>query len=336
MMIWYVSSHGGVMAKKTPKQKINTGPSGTTMRTKRNTKDSVFTHLFSFPEYQLKMYQALHPEDTEVSESDIETITRKCVIAQHAHNDLGILIKDTLMVFVEAQSTWSVNVVIRLASYAIQSLTDYFRERDIYLYSSTKVECPRIELYAIFSCEREAMPETISLRDEFFPTGGCDLDVTVHVIQFDANKNDIINQYIAFCRVFDDLRKKYGYSPQTIRDTLCICRDKDILAEYVKKMENEIMNIMEYMFDQDNVTRLYGIEQMNLGRKEGREEGKIEGREEGKIEGREEGKIEGREEGKKEEKKATAINLLDMNIDVGVIEKATGLSQAEILKLKHH
>ena len=165
-------------------------------------------------------------------------------------------------------------------------------------------------------------------RDEFFPTGGCDLDVTVHVIQFDANKNDIINQYIAFCRVFDDLRKKYGYSPQTIRDTLCICRDKDILAEYVKKMENEIMNIMEYMFDQDNVTRLYGIEQMNLGRKEGREEGKIEGREEGKIEGR--------EEGKKEEKKATAINLLDMNIDVGVIEKATGLSQAEILKLKHH
>ena len=85
-------------------------------------------------------------------------------------------------------------------------------------------------------------------------------------------------------------------------------------------MENEIMNIMEYMFDQDNVTRLYGIEQMNLGRKEGREEGKIEGREEGKI----------------EEKKATAINLLDMNIDVGVIEKATGLSQAEILKLKHH
>ena len=181
-------------------------------------------------------------------------------------------------------------------------------------------------------------------RDEFFPTGGCDLDVTVHVIQFDANKNDIINQYIAFCRVFDDLRKKYGYSPQTIRDTLCICRDKDILAEYVKKTENEIMNIMEYMFDQDNVTRLYGIEQMNLGRKEGREEGKIEGREEGKIEGREEGRIEGREEGKKEgreegkieEKKATAINLLDMNIDVGVIEKATGLSQAEILKLKHH
>ena len=208
------------VAKKTPKQKIKTSEIELQKRTKRNTKDSVFTHLFSIPEYQLKMYQALHPEDQTVCESDIETITRECVVAQHAHNDLGILIKNTLMVFVEAQSTWSVNVAIRLASY---------------LYSSTKVECPRIELYAIFSCERESMPDTISLREEFFPNGGCDIDATVRVIQFDANKHDIINQYIAFCRVFDELRKKHGYSQKTIRETLHICRHKNILAEYVIK-----------------------------------------------------------------------------------------------------
>ena len=62
------------------------------------------------------------------------------------------------------------------------------------------------------------------------------------------------------------------------------------------------MDIMEYMFDQDNITRLYGIEQMKIGRKEGIE--------------------------------ATAINLLAMNMDIPVIEKATGLSKAEILMLK--
>ena len=67
-------------------------------------------------------------------------------------------------------------------------------------------------------------------------------------------------------------------------------------------MENEIIDIMEYMFDQDNITRLYGIEQMKIGRKEGIE--------------------------------ATAINLLAMNMDIPVIEKATGLSKAEILMLK--
>ncbi len=62
----------------------------TTKKTKRNTKDSVFTHLFSIPKYQLELYQTLHPEDTNVAESDIETITRECVVAQHEHNDLGI------------------------------------------------------------------------------------------------------------------------------------------------------------------------------------------------------------------------------------------------------
>ena len=76
------------------------------------------------------------------------------------------------------------------------------------------------------------------------------------------------------------------------------------------------MNIMEYMFDQDNITRLYGIEQMNIGRREGMEKGM--------------------EKGKEDEKKSTAINLLALNMDIPFIEKVTGLSQAEILKLKEH
>ena len=76
------------------------------------------------------------------------------------------------------------------------------------------------------------------------------------------------------------------------------------------------MNIMEYMFDQDNITRLYGIEQMNIDRREGMERGI--------------------EKGKEEEKKATASNRLALNMDIPFIEKVTGLSQVEILKLKEH
>ena len=82
------------------------------------------------------------------------------------------------------------------------------------------------------------------------------------------------------------------------------------------------MDIMEYMFDQDNVTRLYGIEQMKIGVETGRREGLETGRKEGI------------ETGVKKGIKATAINLLAMNMDIPVIEKATGLSKAEILKLK--
>lgn len=272
-------------------------------KSKRNTKDSVFTHLFSFPEYQLELYQALHPDDLDVSEADIKTITRDCVVATHEHNDLGLLIKDRLMVFVEAQSSWSANIVIRLMSYAVQSLMDYFRERDVYLFSSTKAECPRIELYAIFSFERENMPETLSLRDEFFPDSDIDLDATVHVIHYDENKTNILQQYIMFCRVFNDQLKKYGYAQQTIRETLRICQDKNILAKYIKKLEGEIMDIMTYMFDEENNKRLFGLDQQRLG--------------------------------KREEKNRIAIELLNIDMDISMIEQITGLSKTEILKLKH-
>ena len=67
---------------------------------------------------------------------------------------------------------------------------------------------------------------------------------------------------------------------------------------------------MTYMFDEENNKRLFGLEQRRLG------------------------KIEGKIEGKLEEKKRIAIELLNMNMDIPQIEQITGLSKAEILKLK--
>ena len=94
------------------------------------------------------------------------------------------------------------------------------------------------------------------------------------------------------------------------------------------------MDIMAYMFDEENNKRLFGLEQWRLGEEKGREEGRNEGREEGRNEGREEGRNEGRVEGREEGQKLTAINLLNMNMDISFIEKATGLSKVDILKLK--
>ena len=82
------------------------------------------------------------------------------------------------------------------------------------------------------------------------------------------------------------------------------------------------MDIMTYMFDEENNKRMVGLEQRRLGKNEG------------KIEGKSEGKIEGKIEGKLEEKKRIAIELLNMNMDIPQIEQITGLSKAEILKLK--
>ena len=45
------------------------------VKVKRTVKDSVFTNLFGNPKYLLQLYQALHPEDKDVKEEDLKTIT---------------------------------------------------------------------------------------------------------------------------------------------------------------------------------------------------------------------------------------------------------------------
>ena len=45
------------------------------VKAKKTTKDSVFRDLFENPTYLLQLYQALHPEDTEVTEEQISRVT---------------------------------------------------------------------------------------------------------------------------------------------------------------------------------------------------------------------------------------------------------------------
>ena len=48
---------------------------------KRTIKDSIFTFLFGEPEYTMELYQALHPEDTTVKDSDVKLVTLQNVLA---------------------------------------------------------------------------------------------------------------------------------------------------------------------------------------------------------------------------------------------------------------
>ena len=78
---------------------------------KQTVKASVFEDLFSNKEYLLQLYQALHPEDTTVLESDLEYVTLQQVMANNPYNDLGFKVGSRLMILVEAQSTWTENYV---------------------------------------------------------------------------------------------------------------------------------------------------------------------------------------------------------------------------------
>ena len=93
---------------------------------KRTVKASVFEDLFSNKEYLLELYQALHPEDLTTTESDLEYVTLNQVMSNNPYNDLGFKVGSRLMILVEAQTTWTENIIVRCIMYLAQTWKDYF------------------------------------------------------------------------------------------------------------------------------------------------------------------------------------------------------------------
>ena len=159
------------------------------------------------------------------------------------------------MVLVEAQSTWSPNIVIRSLMYLMETYQDYFRENKIKLYGSHKVDMPKPELYVIYTGDKGSHPDVLSLKDEFFPDIDCCIDVKVKVIYL-RDSDDIINQYIGFCRVFNEQVALYGRTLTAAKEIIRICRDRNLLKEYLRERGKEVEEIMITLFDQEYIWNL--------------------------------------------------------------------------------
>ena len=230
------------MAQSTPKRKI---------------KDSVFTNLFQDKKYLLRLYKALHPEDSDVTEDDIKDITIKHILVDADYNDLGFSVGERLVILVESQSTWTLNIIIRALMYLIQTYHDFFKRTKQNLYGSKKVNMPKPELYVIFTGEKpKNPPDTISLSKDFFNGENIALDAEIKVL-YQEDENSIIGQYIIFCKVYNKQRKKYGQVKKAVTETLPICKDLTMLKEYHTNKEQEVVDIMMTLFDDEQVLEAY-------------------------------------------------------------------------------
>jgi len=223
---------------------------------KRKIKDSVFTNLFQDRKYLLQLYKALHPEDCNVTEEEIADVTIKHVLVDADYNDLGFSVGNRLMILIESQSTWTLNIIIRALMYLIQTYHDYFKRTNQNLYGSKKVNMPIPELYMIFTGERKNIPDTISLSKEFFDEAKIAIDAEVKVL-YQENEKDIIGQYIIFSKVYNEQRKLYGKTKQAVTETIRICKDRNVLKEYLESKEQEVVDIMMTLFDDEQILKAY-------------------------------------------------------------------------------
>lgn len=249
-------------------------PSGeNASKSKRTAKDSVFCDLFGDPKYLFQLYQSLHPEDVGATEQDLGNVTIQNVMMEQPYNDLGFTVGDRLLVLLEAQSTWSENILIRILMYLASTWKEYIVGHHLDLYGSGKVSLPKPELYVIYTGNRQTRPEWITLRDEFFPEQECFVDVKVRMLYGVPDGQNIIDQYVAFTKVHDEQVREFGRSRDAVLETIRICKKKNILKEYLEGREKEVVNIMMTLFDQEYANQIL----MERGRAEGEKRGRAEG-----------------------------------------------------------
>ena len=224
---------------------------------KRKIKDSVFTNLFQDKKYLLRLYKALHPEDGNVTEEDIKDVTIKHILVDADYNDLGFSVGGRLVILIESQSTWTLNIIIRALMYLIQTYHDFFKRTKQNLYGSKKVNMPKPELYVIFTGEKpKNPPDTILLSKDFFDGEKIAVDAEVKVLYQEDEKN-IVGQYIIFCKVYNEQRKKYGQTKKAVTETIRICKDRNVLKEYLENKEQEVVDIMMTLFDDEQILEAY-------------------------------------------------------------------------------
>ena len=115
---------------------------------------------------------------------------------------------------------------------------------------------PKPELYVIFSGSKGRKPDTIALLQEFFDGADIDLEIKAKVI-YESDKDNIINEYIIFCKVFNEQLKRYGTTKQSVTETIRICKDRNLLKQYLSSKEMEEITIMMSLFDEKQIMRTY-------------------------------------------------------------------------------
>lgn len=223
---------------------------------KYTVKASVFTDLFSIPKNLCQLLRVLHPEDCESDENSIHNVTIKNVLLDQCYNDLGFQVGDKLVILVEAQTTWTENIIIRSLMYLAQTYQEYIKETGQNVYNSKKIKLPKPELYVIYTGNRKTKPDYLYLSKEFFDGEESSVEIKVKMI-YDGEEGDIINQYVTFIKIYDIQMKKYGRTREAVRETIRICKERDILREYLTDREREVENIMDMLFDEEYILDTY-------------------------------------------------------------------------------
>ena len=144
-------------------------------------------------------------------------------------------LKDSVFTFIFKQPEYTRQL------YLAATYKEYAEEQKLNLYGTEPVAIPRPELYVVYTGDREDVPETLLLSDLYGGSG--DAEVRVKVLRGTGN-GDIVDQYVRFCKIADEERKRHGRSGKAIEETLRRCIKENVLAPFLLTHHKKVTEVM--------------------------------------------------------------------------------------------
>ena len=270
-------------------------------------KDSLFIDLFSDKMRLIQLYKSLIDDDRQINPDDIEILTIQNIILRGIYNDLGFRVKDEIIILMEAQTTYTTNIVLRILFYLSETLKNYIIDSSENknlneLYNTKPRIIPKIKLFVVYTGDKMMQDHDLHLKDVMVENDIIsDIDMKVRVL-CTGNKKSILGQYILFTQIYSKQKKECKDIETAVKNTIEICMNDEILKEYLDYRKMEVQEMITAFTTQEEAFESFLKDEVKRGRKEGREEGKMD----------------------------TLINFFKNGIGLDVISKGLGMSIDEV------
>lgn len=224
-------------------------------------KDTVFRTLFNDPKQLARLYQALRPGETILPE-DIEINTLDDDLFDSQKNDLSFLYKKRSIILMEHQSTKNKNMPLRLFFYLAKLWEKSIEHKA--LYKTTLLKLPAPHFYVFYIGEGMQQDEDVLNLKDAFEEPSDDLSLRCHVINITYDEHRRIfdkcqplREYSFFMRRIQDNTESGMRLDEAIREAMNYCLDHQILADYLEKYREEVVDMVTWKWNIDEAKEVW-------------------------------------------------------------------------------
>ena len=242
------------------------------MQGKRNYKDSLFRNIFKDKKRLCSLYNALSGEN--ISPRDITINTLRGTFYNDIKNDISFKVGNHTVVLMEHQGSWNPNMPLRMLWY-IGKL--YRRHIDVDMaYRSKVVKIPAPKFYVLYNGSKDEPEHRIMRLSEAFEGESNSLELLAdsYNINLAKGKKLLDSCYELRCysvfvaKVQDYLAEKQELS-QAIKSAIRYCRDNELMKEYFKEHEMEVLDMVTFKWDDKRAREIAKEEGIEEGMEKG-------------------------------------------------------------------